>query len=267
MNNIPDRKFYYFFVMVVAAIMALHYTGSIRPVEVFFRSLTTPIIAAVHSGSMAIKDKYNAYAHSTQLADQVAACQKTIEDNTVDAARLRILENENAELKKQLGFRKSTTPPAQLAMVVGRNLDSADKTLVVDAGEPDGIKVGQPVVAGDGILVGKVVKVNEEISIVRLINDSQSKIAAAVLNTDQSLGIVEGGYGLSLRLKLVPRNEKLTVGDQVVTSGLEDNIPKGLLIGTIAVVENEAFQPFQQAVLTPATDLEKLTFVSVYLAK
>jgi rod shape-determining protein MreC len=84
-----------------------------------------------------------------------------------------------------------------------------------------------------------------------------------VLNDDSSPGVVDGGYGISLRMQFIPRNENVHIGDQIVTSGLEDKIPKGLLLGTVAVVENEAYQPFQEAVLTPAVNLSKLTFVTV----
>ena len=44
-----------------------------------------------------------------------------------------------------------------------------------------------------------------------------------------------------------------------------ENMPYGLLIGTVAVVENEAYKPFQQAVLNPATDLSHLTLVTVLI--
>ena len=151
------------------------------------------------------------------------------------------------------------------AEVVGKNTDSADKTIIINVGEEAGLKVDQPVVAGDGILVGKITKVEKQLAVVRLISDNQIKVAATVLNNERSLGVVEGGYGLSVRMSFIPRNEVVQVGDQIITSGLELNIPRGLLIGSVAAVENEPYQPFQQAVLTPAADLAKLTLVSVLL--
>ena len=113
--------------------------------------------------------------------------------------------------------------------------------------------------------MGKITKVEKQLAVVRLISDNQIKVAATVLNNERSLGVVEGGYGLSVRMSFIPRNEVVQVGDQIITSGLELNIPRGLLIGSVAAVENEPYQPFQQAVLTPAADLAKLTLVSVLL--
>jgi rod shape-determining protein MreC len=91
-------------------------------------------------------------------------------------------------------------------------------------------------------------------------------IAATILNKDASLGVVEGGYGLSVRMNFIPRNEDVFVGDKIITSGLEESIPRGLLIGEVAVLENEAYQPFQQAVLATAIDPSKLTVVSVLIS-
>jgi len=78
---------------------------------------------------------------------------------------------------------------------------------------------------------------------------------------------VEGGYGISLRMNLIPRDEAVRIGDQVVSSGLEKNIPRGLLIGTVAVIENEPYKPFQQAILNSVADLSKLTVVGALLTR
>ena len=91
--------------------------------------------------------------------------------------------------------------------ILGQNSDSAEKMVIIDVGNEAGIKLGQPVVAGDGILVGTIAKIEKDIAMVRLINDNQSKIAATILNRDGSLGIVEGSYGLSVRMNFIPRNE------------------------------------------------------------
>jgi rod shape-determining protein MreC len=102
---------------------------------------------------------------------------------------------------------------------------------------------------------------------VRLLNDNSSKIGATILNTDRSLGVVEGGYGLSVKMNFIPRNEIVKVGDIIVTSGLEAGMPRGLLIGSVTAIENETYRPFQAALLLPGTDLSKLSIVSILIAK
>ena len=83
------------------------------------------------------------------------------------------------------------------------------------------------------------------------------------MSRDRSIGIVEGGYEISIQMNFIPQNEELNVGDAIVTSGLEETIPRGLLIGRVEAVKKEAYEPFQQAVITPAAPLHALTVVTV----
>src|SRR3989339_344017 len=151
--------------------------------------------------------------------------------------------------------------------IVAKNLDTADQIVILNRGANDGIKIDSPVTSGDGILVGKIIKVEDNISFARVLSDNQSKIAATILNSDHSLGIIEGGFGLSIKMNFIPRNENIITGDQIITSGLELGMPRGLTIGKVAAIENESYQPFQQAVITPAVDYEKINFVGVLITK
>ena len=175
------------------------------------------------------------------------------------------LETENFALRDQLDFFASSTIPHIGADVIGRDIDPLGTTLVINAGTRAGLKTDQPVITGNGQLIGTIVRVSETTAIVRLLTDPQSRIAATVLNRDHSLGVVEGGYGISVRLNFIPQNEIVVPGDFIVTSGLEPNLPRGLYIGQVEVVEKKPQQPFQEAVLQTAADLHHLTVVSVLL--
>jgi len=177
--------------------------------------------------------------------------------------KITILSNENNDLKDQLNYKKNINYKIITSRVISRDFDNVTKSIILDQGSNAGVKLNAAVVAGTGVFVGKIIKVEPDIAIARLINDSQAKLSATVLNTTKSLGAVEGGHGLSLRLQFIPRDEMIIVGDQVITSGFEEQIPRGILIGNIAVIENEAYQPFQSAILTPGTDLNKLLIVGV----
>ncbi|MBU0545990.1 rod shape-determining protein MreC [Patescibacteria group bacterium] len=183
----------------------------------------------------------------------------------VDSLKIKsdLLVEENEGLKKLIGFRARTKIQLIPAKIIGRNFDGMDKSVMIDQGSLVGVAVGQSVIVGDGILVGKISKTEDETAFVRLISDNQNKVAATILNKDRSLGVVEGGYGISVRMNFIPRNETIMIGELVITSGLEPNVPKGLAIGTVAAIENEAYQPFQQAVLTPSADLSKLSTIAV----
>lgn len=243
-----------------------HYLGWLSAVERGARFLIIPISTQITHWRVASQDAYNYFANQKIMVEEHNKRLNENQNLKVADAKLKDLEKENIELRKQLNFFHRRNFISVAADVVGQNSDSVEKMVIIDAGEAVGIKLGQPVVAGDGILVGTIAKVEKNISFARLINDNQSKIAATILNKDGSLGVVEGGYGLSVRMNFIPRNETVIIGDTIITSGLEQTIPRGLLIGEVAVAENEAYQPFQQAVLTTAIDLSKLTIVSVLIS-
>ena len=151
------------------------------------------------------------------------------------------------------------------AIVIGKSIEPSRNSIIINRGKVDGIKIGYPVISDSGVLVGKIIRVEEKISIVELINDQQSKVAATVMNNERSIGIVEGGYGLSIQMNFIPQNEFIPTGETIVTSGLEKNIPYGLLIGTVEAVEKEAYQPFQRAIISPIINLERIKIVSVLI--
>ena len=188
-------------------------------------------------------------------------------NSLVDTAKLIQLQEENILLREQLHFSTGTNKEGIGAEAIGRGIDPIATTIVINRGSRDGIQVGRAVVVGNGIFIGKIVSVHEKSAIVQLINDTQSRIAATILNHDHSLGIVEGGFGISVRLKFIPQNEEVKVGDIVVSSGLQENIPRGLVIGTVEAVEKKPQEPFQQAILRPLRNLNDITAVMVLLSR
>lgn len=238
---------------VLLLVILLRAYGSWGLVEQAVRAITDATLKWSYQSGVEMKTNTDV----TQLSQTGNAC-------TVESARLTQLEAENAELRTQLSFLKNTAHHVG-ATVIGRSLDPIGTTIVIDRGELDGITLNRPVIVGNGYFIGKIARVDAHTSVVRLISDYQSKTAATVDNRDKSLGIVEGGFGLTVRLNLIPQNEVIRPGDVVITSGLEPDLPRGLAIGTVEVVEKKPQEPFQQAIIKPSADLHSLTVVSVIL--
>jgi rod shape-determining protein MreC len=236
---------------VIGLTIFFHYLGWLVWLENFMRGLIRPVSQTMYEASAGLK----------KIEDSSSLIK-----NKVDLAQKKLLEDENSELRSQLNFLQKHSWQTVGGEVIGRNVDTLGSTIIINRGGADSLAVGDPVIVGEGLLVGRVVKVEKTVAIVRLINDNQSKVAATVINKDKSLGLVEGGYGISIYLNYVPQNEQLNVGDIIVTSGLEEKVPKGLLIGTVETAEKEAYQPFQKAVLSPLVDLNKITLVSIIIA-
>jgi rod shape-determining protein MreC len=123
--------------------------------------------------------------------------------------------------------------------------------LIIDRGAEDGLKSGQPAIVDDGIIIGKIKSVRKNSAIVLLLTDSTSRLAVAIQGGGDILGLLEGDRGLSMGISLIPQNEQVSLGDMVITSGIEAEIRRGLIIGTIERVEKDEQKPFQTATVTP----------------
>ncbi len=245
------KKTYFLVVGLFFLIIFLHYLGALNFVENKLRNTIVLVLKPITAKLQKNPDQNNCIINtSSPIIDEMTVKNKT-------------LEQENLELRDQLSFKKKNLSSLITAEIVAKNLDTADQVIVLNRGSNDGVKVDQPVIYGDGILVGKIIKTEESVSFARVLSDNQSKIAATILNNDHSLGVIEGGYGLSIKMSFIPRNENIITGDQVITSGLELGMPRGLIVGKVAAIENESYQPFQQAIITPAVDYEKVNFVGI----
>jgi rod shape-determining protein MreC len=257
------RKTYFILATTFIIMIFLNYLGWLNWFKYKLRSIFTPILTSANQIGVKVDNNYRFFAKKQDFFDSYNKCLIDLGDKETIDTQNKLLAEENIELKEQLNFVRKSSFKTITANVVGRNVDSTEKAVIINAGIAEGVKEGEPVIVGNGILVGRVTKTEPEISVVRLINDNQSKILATILNKDRSLGVVEAGYGNSLRMNFIPRNETVLVGNQIVTSGQEINIPKGLVIGRVISTENEAYQPFQQAVLEPMVDLDKIIDVTV----
>lgn len=89
------------------------------------------------------------------------------------------------------------------AQVVGRDPSAWSKTVIVDKGTRDGVRHGLPVVIPEGI-VGVVVEASAGYAKVLLLIDPNSAVDALVQQT-RARGIVKGGGGRLLRIRLCPQ--------------------------------------------------------------
>jgi rod shape-determining protein MreC len=71
--------------------------------------------------------------------------------------------------------------------------------------------------------------------------------------------------GLTVVMEFIPQTEDIRTGDVVVTSGLERNIPPGLVIGKVTEVNNKSNEVWQSVNIEPLVDLDELTIVAVVI--
>jgi rod shape-determining protein MreC len=108
---------------------------------------------------------------------------------------------------------------------------SFDRGALIDAGEAQGLKAGYPVVSAKG-LVGRLVAVGNRSARLLLLTDSTSRIPV-VIGAEAARAVVEGDNGPLLKLAFLQPGHPVKPGDEVLTSGVGGQLPRGLRIGTI----------------------------------
>ncbi len=155
------------------------------------------------------------------------------------------------------------------ATVVSKSPNIWYSVVTIDKGAPDGVRVNDPVVNGEG-LVGKVVAVESDGAQVALITDSTMGVSARV-GTSNATGIVQPKLGdpNTLLLQYLPANTRATKGEYVVTSGTvagpDDSLyPPGLVIGQVTSENEES--AYTSLNVRPAANLHNLDVVEVLTA-
>ncbi len=155
------------------------------------------------------------------------------------------------------------------ARVIGQSPSGWYSTVSINEGTSSGIKVGDPVVNGDG-LIGQVSTATGDASIVTLISDGELAVPARISGSGAN-GVVQTGAGGpdDLRIKFVARRFRVDPGAAVVTAGtlsisgpLESLYPPGIPIGKVTRVEDPGTDA-QKIYLHSYADLQRLEIVQV----
>ena len=167
----------------------------------------------------------------------------------------QLLKAENQSLKSLLNVQSLSTYEFITARIMVDPSTPYAQTILLDAGEGDGVSVGQAVVGKSGLL-GRVIDVQDSVSRVLLVTDINSRIPVLIEGTSQRA--VASGQNLGLpMLEYIPEVVTLEVGMPIVTSGDGGVLPMGIPLGTIQSIEGG------RILVMPATDYDASHFVRI----
>lgn len=168
---------------------------------------------------------------------------------------------ENARLERLLAFKQRLVFSSIGAHIVGRDPSRWDSSLIIDRGQDDGVRPGQPVVNELGV-VGKITEVSPSKSKVILLTDPQFSAAIMVQRTRES-GVITGTLTGLCRLKFIKENADIRVGDMVITSRLSTEFPESLMVGEVVEVRDEIRSNSKEYWVQPSVALSQLEEVLI----
>ncbi len=228
-----------------------------------FVAMMGPFQTAATRSIRSLRDIWKHYFFLVSVAKDNDYLQKELNQAVELNNQCSEIRLSNLRLRSFLNFHKTETDKVVAAEVIGKDSSPWFKTVIIDKGVADGVEKGMPVVIPEGI-VGQVIDASNQYSKVLLIIDINSAVDALVQRS-RARGIVKGRSVGRCFFKYVLRKNDVEVGDTVVSSGLDGVYPKGLRIGNVAGVVKRSFGIFQEVIIMPCVDFDKLEEVLVVL--
>ncbi len=249
-------------------LLILSSTGRMAPVEGVLSAVAKPFLTVFNDIGRQVDNVASTVRELGTLRSDNRRLQSTVDTLTIDNARLAEVQTENQQLRELLRFRQLNPyydfrGGQVIARVISRGASNYLSALSIDLGMDQGIAPGMPVVTERG-LVGRIQKVGPTTATVLLITDPSSGVQAMIKRENsRAVGVVSGQAGTLPIMEYIAQEADVAVGDEVETSGLGGNFPKGLTLGQVTEVKKRDFDMYQQAIVRPTVDFNRLEFVLV----
>ena len=214
-----------------------------------------PAIAIVNRPFQMAADYLNAVTGIAQLQTEVIQLRN-------ENARLREwrdaalnLQSENKRLADLLKLQLPEPTGYISARVISDAGNTFAKSILILAGQPQGLVKGQAVLSGDG-LIGRVIESGEKASRILLLTDINSRVPIIVEGTETRAILAGQNHPYPL-LDHLPPDHKIQAGQRVVTSGNGGMFLPGLPVGRTFLDEHG------QVYVQLYADLDALSYVRI----
>jgi len=245
-----------FFAMRVTAIER----DTITYPETAIREAFASLQSSFTDFGMRFTDVTSIFASKRELLQQVESLQEQNQALNLENQALHEYRAEALRLQKLIAFTNENLETYSLTpvRVIARSPSTWYQYIVIDRGEAEGVQRNMAVISPQG-LVGRVTSTSQHTAQVNLLTDREMAVGVVAQDSRETRGIVEGvGDHNLLSMANIPYYSTINVGEKVVTSGLSQIYPQGILIGTVQEITDEAGGLLKSAEVTPAVQFDQL---------
>lgn len=268
-----NKRYIVLAILIVIAFMIAITTKSIkenRDLNFFEKAIkdsTTFVMNIANKPFEFIKDKLKENKEKNQMYKEYKKLKSKAEKSDLYLARIEELENEIDDLKENLDLETITGYKEINATVVNRNVGSWYNNITINKGKKAGIKEGMAVITNKG-LIGKIINVSNFTSTVKLLatDELSNKISVKIQLDDKNVYGLLTSYDKKKNIYLVEGisdNDEINVGSKVVTTGLSEIFPSGILVGEVKKVTKDKYELAKALEVTPAVDFDDINIVTV----
>ena len=201
-----------------------------------------------------IRDYFGLRKENERLAAENAELRARLESSYI-SYNLREFVHEDTVYKQRYSYTE--------ARVVKNSWNQTNNYIMINKGRLQGVHLDQAVISPQGI-VGVVVNTTDNFSTVMPVLHSNSRNSVRInrINTNGSL-LWRGGDFRFATLVDIPTTHTLKTNDTIVTSGMANDFPEGVMVGFVDKVMTERGSGFYTIKVRLATEFNKLDHVYI----
>ncbi|HEX3028350.1 MAG TPA: rod shape-determining protein MreC [Clostridia bacterium] len=209
---------------------------------------------------------FSMFGDKKALIEENKKLKSEIDKLKSDKRQLLEYKVRNVKLMEDLSLKNQFSNFSQTgANVIAKDMGNWFNTFKIDRGSKDGIKNNMPIVTSKG-LVGRILSAEFLSSKVIPIIDPDSSVSGIIAKTRDDV-IIKGDVALKdqgyCRMDYIPLDADITVGDEIITSGIGGIYPRGILIGTVKEIRRSNNNLSRYAIIKPSVDFRRLEEVYI----
>lgn len=237
-------------------------TGPIHSLQTGATSLLSPLTGISNEITSTNSNNTSQAADENASSETLSQLKNQNSELTAQVARGEEYRQEAQRLQELLNLKDSYDIEGVSAHVIGKTTENWNQTVTLDVGNENGSFVGATVCSSFGV-IGQVISTTSSTSVVRLLSDSQSGVAAMV-QSSRATCVVKGSLDGLIVAENIPANVEVREGDIIITSGLGGSFTKGIIIGTVSKVTGNSSDGTLKATIKQSNNT---TFEEVIVVK
>jgi len=200
-------------------------------------AITLPFEKGYHGIQSGVKKFWAGFTELSDVKKKLQKTQTKLQKYEALTEEFSEIRRENIRLRRLLGLKARVVYASIPASIISKDPDNWFKTIIINKGENDGIKVNMPVVAFQGDLkavVGKVIEVQGSVSRIIPIISPDMRMGVR-FEQNRYPGLQKGIVSRSdvCIVDFVSRSAVVKKDDLVITSGQGGIFPAGLKVGRV----------------------------------
>ncbi len=253
-------KFWHLGILGIVLILILSWAATYLEISVpqpfnFIHRITAPFHRSVTWLGDRVSNVRSFFTNYRDFQEQRAYYDLRIAQLEKELQMMEEIYRENQRLRSLLDFSQRVNYETVGARVIGMGADSWGKSLLIDLGKRDGLAPRQPVISRNGLLVGQVDEVYARTARVTMLTHPGFVVGGIVEREEsRALGMVRG-TPLEEGLYLMDNfswDADIEEGDVIITSGMSEFFPRGLIIGQVETIQEGDYGLTQEVGIRPS---------------